>query len=73
MDEIISRSEKTIKTEIKSLDENPTKSLSKYFTNDLLNDCKYYDDYFNEIFNIKTINFKTGLQDDRILSLMVNF
>ena len=55
------------------LKERPQRSLSKYFTRDLMHEVKYYDSYFNEIFIKKTRNFRSALQNDRILTLIVTF
>lgn len=38
-----------------------------------MHEVKYYDSYFNEIFIKKTRNFRSALQNDRILTLIVTF
>lgn len=73
LDDIIQKSEKVLKDELKKIKNNSSIPLGKYYTKDLLHDVKYYDSFFNEIFIKKTRNFRTGLQDDRILTLVVVF
>ena len=47
LDDIIAKSEKVLKEEIKKLKVNKSMSLGKYYTRDLLHEVKYFDSYFN--------------------------
>jgi hypothetical protein len=73
LDDIMKKSKKNLEKELSLLKEKPGKSLARFYTRDLLHDIKYFDSYFNEIFIKKTRNFRTGLQNDRILTLIVTF
>jgi len=58
---------------MKELEKDNPRNLHIFFKNDFLYELSYYESYFNEIYVKKIRSFKTALENDRILTLVMSF
>ena len=73
LDDIISTSETLLQRQMKELEKDNPRNLHIFFKNDFLYELSYYESYFNEIYVKKIRSFKTALENDRILTLVMSF